>query len=459
METFALNLMPTLLPLPAYPKAGARLPNSYNDPMRKDLDDIFSAGLAAADPAEAVRRSLRVESGSITAGGRSFGADNVFVVAAGKAAGAMARAAEDVLDERISGGLVVTKDGHDPGPESFETVFASHPEPDERGVEAASKVQELAESLGEGDLLLALISGGASALLADPAPPIELADLKELTGDLLRSGADIGEINTVRKHVSVLKGGGLVRLAHPAPTIALLLSDVVGDDPSSIASGLTAPDPTTLEDTRRVLDRYEIEPPESIVAHLRTVEETPASDDPVFEDVVNFICGGGRHAAEAAAKKAGDLGYTPLLLTTVLTGDALGAASMYAAIVREVMASGNPIQPPCAIISGGEATVTVRGNGTGGPNQEFALALAVELDGVDGWAAFAADTDGNDGSTDAAGGIVDGGTAEKIRAVDPAEALANNDSYTALEAGGALLVTGPTGTNVNDLRVVLVSTL
>ena len=428
--------------------------------MRKDLQDIFSAGLAAADPAEAVRRSLRVEGGSITAGGRSFEAESVSVVAAGKAAGAMARAAEEVLEERISGGLVVTKDDHNPGPESFDTVFASHPEPDERGVEAARKVQELAESLGEGDLLLALISGGASALLADPAPPIELADLKKLTGDLLRSGADIGEINTVRKHVSVLKGGGLVRLAHPAPTIALLLSDVVGDDPSSIASGLTAPDPTTLEDTRSVLDRYEIELPESIASHLRSVEETPASDDPIFENVVNFICGGGRHAAEAAAKKAGDLGFTPLLLTTTLTGDTLGAASMYAAIVREVFASGNPVRPPCAIVSGGEATVTVRGNGKGGPNQEFALALAVELEGVDGWAAFAADTDGNDGSTDAAGGIVDGETAGKIRVrgVDPSEALASNDSHPALEAGGALLVTGPTGTNVNDLRVVLIST-
>lgn len=427
--------------------------------MRKDLQDIFSAGLAAADPAEAVRRSLRVEGGPITAGGRSFDAESVSVVAAGKAAGAMARAAEEVLEERISGGLVVTKDDHDPGPESFETVFASHPEPDERGVEAARKVQELAESLGEGDLLLALISGGASALLADPAPPIELADLKKLTGDLLRSGADIGEINTVRKHVSVLKGGGLVRLAHPAPTIALLLSDVVGDDPSSIASGLTAPDPTTLEDTRSVLDRYKIEPSESIAAHLRSVEETPASDDPVFENVVNVICGGGRHAADAAARKAEDLGYAPLLLTTTLTGDALGAASMYAAIVREVLASGNPVRPPCAIVSGGEATVTVRGSGTGGPNQEFALALAVELDGVEGWAAFAADTDGNDGSTDAAGGIVDGETAGKIRdgGVDPSGALADNDSYPALEAGDALLVTGPTGTNVNDLRVVLIS--
>jgi len=427
--------------------------------VRDDLQEIFAASLAAADPQRAVRRALELEGDAILAAEERFGPRRVFVLAVGKAAGAMAKAAQELLGEKVSGGLVVTKDDHDPGPEGFETVFASHPEPDERGVEAARKAQEMVESLEEGDLLLALISGGASALLADPAPPIELADLKKLTGDLLKSGADIGEINTVRKHVSVLKGGGLVRLAHPAPTIALLLSDVVGDEPSSIASGLTAPDPTTLDNTRRVLERYGIEPPESIADHLQSAEETPAWDDPVFENIVNCICGGGRHAAEAAAKKARELGYTPLLLTTTLTGDALGAASMYAAIVREVLASGHPAQPPCAIVSGGEATVTVRGEGTGGPNQEFALALAVELDGVEGWAAFAADTDGNDGSTDAAGGIVDGATAQRIReaGMDPEEALADNDSNTALEAGGALIVTGPTGTNVNDVRVALVS--
>jgi hydroxypyruvate reductase len=427
--------------------------------MRDDLEQILSAGLAAADPQMAVRRELELEDGAILAGEKRFEPRRVFVLAAGKAAGEMAKAAEELLGEKVSGGLVVTKDGHDPGPEDFETVFASHPEPDERSVEAARKVQELAESLGEEDLLLTLISGGASALLADPAASIELADLKQLTSALLKSGADIGEINTVRKHVSVLKGGGLVRLAHPAPTISLLLSDVVGDEPSSIASGLTAPDPTTLENTRRVLERYGIEPPDSVANHLQNAEETPASDDPIFENVVNRICGGGRHAAEAAAKEAGELGYTPLLLTTTLTGDALGAASMHAAIIREVVVSGNPIAPPCAIVSGGEATVTVRGSGAGGPNQEFVLALAVELDGIEDWTAFSADTDGNDGSTDAAGGLVSGETAKRIRdaGMDPEGALADNDSYAALEAGGALLLTGPTGTNVNDLRVALIS--
>jgi glycerate 2-kinase len=427
--------------------------------VKEDLREILLAGLAAADPREAVLRSVRVEGDSVLAGDGRFAAERIFVLAAGKAAGAMARAAEELFGERIAGGLIVTKDGHEASSERLDVLFAAHPEPDGRSVEAARRTTQLVESLREGDLLLALISGGASALLADPAPPIELADLKQLTGTLLRSGAHIGEINAVRKHVSVLKGGGLVRLAAPAKTLSLILSDVVGDDISAIASGLTAPDPTTLEDARRVLRRYEIDPAASIVEHLRDAEETPKPGDPLFGGVANVVCGSGRHAAEAAAEKARELGYEPLLLSTTVIGDARPIASVYAAVIREVLESGNPLPPPCAIVSGGEATVTVRGDGTGGPNQEFALTLAVELDGVGGWSALAADTDGTDGPTDAAGGLVTGATADAIRSggLDPQEALANNDAYAALEAGGALLATGPTGTNVNDLRVALVS--
>jgi glycerate 2-kinase len=427
--------------------------------MEEQLREILSAGLAAADPREAVLRCVRLEGSEILAGGERFEAERVFVLAAGKAAGAMARAAEQLLGERLAGGLVVTKDGHAPGPEHLETIFAAHPEPDERGVEAARRVEEFAEDLGENDLLLALISGGASALLTDPAPDIGLKDMKLLTGALLRSGADIGEINAIRKHISVLKGGGLARLAAPAPTLALLLSDVVGDDPSAIASGLTAPDPTTLEDAQWVLRRYGIEPPQSVTEHLKVAQETPKPGDEIFKGVVNVVCGSGRHAAETAAKKARELGYEPLILSTTITGDAGEIGSVYAAVIRETLESGNPAPPPCAIVSGGEATVTVRGEGMGGPNQEFSLTLAVELDGVGGWAAFAADTDGNDGPTDAAGGLVTGTTANSIRekGMDPEEALEDNDAYAALEAGGALLVTGPTGTNVNDLRVAVVA--
>lgn len=427
--------------------------------MDRELREILQAGLAAADPKDAVLRSVRLEGDAVVVDDARFEPGRIFVVAAGKAAGAMARAAEELFGGRIEAGVVVTKDDHDAGPEGFETVFASHPEPDERGVEASRKVREMAESLEDGDLLLALISGGASALLADPAPPIEIGDLKKLTQDLLKSGAAIGEINAVRKHVSVLKGGGLARLAAPAKVLALLLSDVVGDAPSSIASGPAAPDTTTLDEARSVLARYGIEPPRAIAEHLEGAEETPKPGDPVFENVRNIVCGGGRHAVEAAADRARELGYEPLVLSTTVTGDARDIAGLYAAIVREALESGNPAPPPCAVVSGGEATVVVRGDGTGGPNQEFALTLAVELDGVGGWAAFAADTDGNDGPTDAAGGLVDGRSASKMReaGVDPVRALEENDARAALEAGGALLVTGPTGTNVNDLRVVLVS--
>src|ERR687885_22914 len=399
--------------------------------QEEQLGEILSAGLAAADPEEAVLRSVRLEGGSIRAGDERFEAERVYVLAVGKAAGAMARAAEQLLGERLAGGLVVTKYGHEASSDRLETIFAAHPEPDERGVEAARRAEELANSLREGDLLLALISGGASALLADPAPDVGLQNMKRLTGALLRSGANIGEINTVRKHVSVLKGGGLVSLAAPASTIALLLSDVVGDDISAIASGLTAPDPTTLDDARKVLARYAIEPPERVVEHLERAEETPKPGDALFEGVVNVVCGSGRHAVEAAAEKARDLGYEPLILSTTVTGDARGIASFHAAVIREALESGNPIGPPCAFLSGGEATVTVRGDGKGGPNQEFALALALELDGVEGWAAFAADTDGNDGPTDAAGGMGTGGTARAIREGGPnsREALQKNDSY------------------------------
>ncbi|MCA1848519.1 MAG: glycerate kinase [Actinobacteria bacterium] len=427
--------------------------------MEDDLKEILSAGLAAADPKEAVLSSVWLEGDAMISGGERFEAERVFVLAAGKAAGLMAGAAEELFGDRLAGAVVVTKDDHEAAPGRLETIFAAHPEPDERGVEAARRAEELVETLQEGDLLLALISGGASALLADPAPPIELEDLEQLTGELLRSGADIAEINAVRKHVSTLKGGGLVRLAAPARTLALLLSDVVGDDPSSIASGLTAPDPTTLDDARSVLRRYDIKPPESVSAHLDDADETPKPGDDIFEGVANVVCGGGRHAAEAAAQKAQDLGYAPLLLSTTVTGDAQCVASVYAAMIREVLETGNPTPPPCALVSGGEATVTVRGEGMGGPNQEYALALAAELEGTEGWAAFAVDTDGNDGPTDAAGGSVTGATAGAIRenGVDPEEALANNNAYAALKAGGALLVTGPTGTNVNDLRVALVT--
>lgn len=427
--------------------------------MNFALEEILAAGLEAADPSRAVENHLSVRSGRIRVGDESFPAERVFVLSAGKAAGAMAEAAEGLLSDIEHSGLVVTKYDHRPGPESYETLYSAHPEPDGAGVEAARRVTDAVESLEEGDVLLALVSGGASALLVDPEPPVELSELKELTTALLRSGASIEEINCVRKHVSTLKGGGLVRLAAPAETVALLLSDVVGDELSSIASGLTAPDPTTLDEARNILRRYSITPPDSVAKLLSEADETPKEGDPVFDGVTSVLCGSGRVSVEAAANKCGEFGYVPLVLSTSVTGDCRAVASMYAAVIREVIESGNPLAAPCAIVSGGEVTVTVRGDGVGGPNQEFCLALALDLEGVGGWAAFSVDTDGNDGPTESAGGMVDGGTAGRMReaGIDIEEALASNDSQAALRAAGALVETGPTGTNVNDLRVALVS--
>ncbi|MGI8650714.1 MAG: glycerate kinase type-2 family protein [Rubrobacter sp.] len=425
----------------------------------EDLRDVLRAGLEAADPVLAVENSLSVTDGEMVVGDERFPTDRLLVLSVGKAAGAMSEAASSLLSDIEHSGLVVTKYDHKPGPEAYETLFATHPEPDEAGVEAARRVTEAVESLGEGGVLLALISGGASALLADPTPPVELSELKELTTALLKSGASIGEINCVRKHVSTLKGGGLVELAAPARTLALLLSDVVGDSLSSIASGLSAPDPTTLEQARSILRSYRIEPPDSIARLLKEAKETPKEGDEIFDGVTNILCGSGRVSVEAAANKCEELGYAPLILSTSVTGDCRGIASVYGAVIREVFESGRPLAAPCAIISGGEATVTVRGDGVGGPNQEFSLALALELDGVPGWAAFAVDTDGNDGPTDAAGGLVDGETAGRMReaGIDIEEVLASNDSQAALRTADALVKTGPTGTNVNDLRVALVS--
>ncbi len=427
--------------------------------MKSDLNEILNAALAAAEPGRTIRRFLSAEDGRVQVGEESFEAERVFALAVGKASGPMARATGEILGEALSGGLCVVKDGNEEPPAPFEIVAAGHPEPDEGSARAAEKVEELVEGLGEGDLLLVLVSGGASALLADTAPGISLEDLKQLNGALLRSGAEIGGINTVRKHVSTLKGGGLVRRAAPARVVALLLSDVVGDAPSSIGSGLSAPDPTTLDDAWKVLEGFEISPPQSVVDHLKKGQETPKPGDAAFEKLTNVIVGGGRLTAEAAAEKARELGYDTLLLSTYVTGDARRIAGFHAAVVKEILESGNPVAPPCAIITGGEATVVVRGEGTGGPNQEFALAMAVDLEGVEGWAALAVDTDGNDGPTDAAGGLSTGETAAAIRenGVDPAEALDENHSYKALGAGDALISTGTTGTNVNDLRVVLVS--
>lgn len=382
------------------------------------------------------------------------------VVGAGKAAATMARAVEAHYPLERLEGLVVTRYGHALPVQKLDVVEAAHPVPDAAGQRATERILDLARGLSQDDLLLCLVSGGGSALLTAPAG-VTLAQKAELTQALLRSGADIAEMNTVRKHLSRIKGGNLAAAAAPARITALILSDVVGDDLSAIASGPTVPDETTFKDAAEVLERYAIDAP-TARAYLEAgkrgeVPETPKSGNAVFEQVSNRLVGSAQESLEAAARFLEARGIPAHILSSSVVGEAREAARAHAAIVRQVARYGQPFTKPCALLSGGETTVTVRGRGRGGRNGEFALALALELNGLSGVHALAADTDGVDGSEDNAGAFVTPDILQKVGRARAKELLEGNDSYTFFEEAGTLFVTGPTGTNVNDLRVVLIS--
>ncbi|PDW00133.1 glycerate kinase type-2 family protein [Candidatus Chloroploca asiatica] len=444
------------------------------EPRGATITQIIATALAAVDPAAAVARYLRREGNTLLVGERRFDLatlDRVIIVGAGKAGAPMAYAAAQVLDDKLSAGLVVVKDGHlaelpQPTPPSFgrlHLVEAGHPVPDERGVAAAQAMVDLLADLTERDLVLAVISGGGSALLTLPVPGVSLTDLQQLTSALLACGATIGEINTLRKQLDQLKGGGLAHIAAPATLITLILSDVVGNPLDIIASGPTVPNPTTAVDALSILDRYDLveQTPPAILAYLQdsntgTRSPEQASGDQSFARVSNLLVGDNRQAAVAALEKARQAGFAPLLLTTSLEGEAREAGRMLAAILREIALSGNPLPRPACLIAGGETTVTLRGNGRGGRNQELALAAVKALDGLPDVALIALATDGGDGPTDAAGAVVTGATAERARALglDPDAFLANNDAYHFFQALDDLLLTGPTSTNVNDLTLL-----
>ncbi len=412
---------------------------------RRDALEIFRAALAAADPSEAVRRHLHLE--------REF--DNIWVIGAGKASAAMAAAVESALGDRVRGGLVNVKYGHVAALRRIELNECGHPVPDEAGVRGAERIAAIARQAGERDLVICVISGGGSALLPAPAPPITLAEKQEATRLLLACGANIHEINAVRKHISTLKGGQLARLCYPAAALSLLLSDVIGDDLDVIGSGPTAPDASTFADARAILERYGIldRVPRAVRDRIVNADapETPKAGDPVFERVRNIVVGSNALAVEAAARKAAALGYRPLVLSTTIQGETREVARVHAAIAAEALRSGSPVAPPACIISGGETTVTIRGDGLGGRNQEFVLAAAIDL--PDGVTVLSAGTDGTDGPTDAAGAV-----SERIADVRTARAfLDRNDSYHYFEANGGLIRTGPTNTNVMDIRLLLVA--
>ncbi len=413
------------------------------------LRALFDAALAAADPARCLGPYLPKPPKGRTV-----------VVGGGKAAATMARAVEQAWpkDAPLSG-LVVTRYGHAVPCQRIEVVEASHPVPDAAGMQGAAKLLQLVQGLTKDDLVLCLISGGGSALLALPAAGLTLADKQAVNQALLKSGANIAEMNCLRKHLSAIKGGRLAMAAAPAPVVALLISDVPGDDPAVIASGPTVPDPTSFADARAVLAKYGITPPPAVTAHLAAeAEETAKPGDARLATVRNILVAAPQLALEAAALRAREWGVTPLILGDAIEGEAREVAMVMAGIARQVRRHGQPLPAPCVLLSGGETTVTLRGKGRGGRNAEFLLGLGVALDGLAGVHALAADTDGIDGSEDNAGALLhpDSITRAATRGVSAKAALANNDGYGFFAAIDDLLVTGPTLTNVNDFRAVLV---
>ena len=420
---------------------------------REFLRAVFDAALAAAEPGRVVAAALPAP-----VSGRTV------VVGAGKASAAMARAFETAWPGDLSG-LVVTRTGHAVPCERIEIVEASHPVPDAAGQHAAARILEIARGLGPGDQLVCLISGGGSALLALPAPGLTLEDKQAVTRALLRSGATIGEINTVRKHLSAIKGGRLAAAAAPGTRIiTLAISDVPGDDPAVIASGPTVPDPSTFADARAVLAKYRIGEPTSVIAHLEAAaEESPKPGDAAFANSSYTLIASPQQALDAAADAALAQGVTPIVLSDRVEGEARDIGLMHAAIALQLATGrfrvgGEAVKLPAVLLSGGETTVTVRGQGRGGRNSEFLLALAAALHGAAGISAIACDTDGIDGTEDNAGAILLSDSIARAEAggVSLKTALAENDAYGFFHALGDLIVTGPTLTNVNDFRAILI---
>jgi glycerate 2-kinase len=381
------------------------------------------------------------------------------VVGAGKASAAMAKAVEDTWPGPLEG-LVVTRYGHSVPCRRVEIVEAAHPVPDANGENAARRILEWVSGLTEHDLVLALISGGGSALLVLPAPDLTLKDKQAINSALLRSGASIHEMNCVRKHLSGIKGGRLAAAAHPARLVSLLISDVPGDDPSIIASGPIVPDPTTFADALAILRKYRIEQPHAAVAHLESAaEETPKPGDPRLARIETVMIATPQRSLEAAAEIASAAGLAPLILGDAIEGEAREVAKVMAGIARQVVSHGQPAPAPCVLLSGGETTVTVRGSGRGGRNVEFLLSLTVALEGLPGVFALAADTDGVDGAEEIAGAMATPDTLARAAAkgINAKQSLADNDGHGFFAALGDQIVTGPTLTNVNDFRAVLIA--
>ncbi|PSQ59235.1 MAG: glycerate kinase [Halobacteriales archaeon SW_9_67_25] len=427
-------------------------------PARDLALDCVEAGVDAAHPRQVVRASVSLDGDRLTVEDATYDLseyEDVLIVGGGKATGTVAAVLADVLCDRLTGGAIVTTDPVSiPGVETFE---GGHPVPNEEGVAGARRVLELADAAGEETLLLAVITGGGSALMTAPAEGVGLADVRAVTDAMLDAGMEIHDINAVRKHVSAIKGGNLARRAAPASVPTLVFSDVVGNDLSVIASGPTVPDDATYADAVDALDRHGVDAPAAVRSHLEAgvaseIPETPDVSHPAFERVDTHVLADGMTALVAARDVADAAGYRTLTLSSRLRGEAREAAKVHAGVAEECHATGTPVEPPVVVLSGGELTVTVRGEGSGGPSTEFALASALELDEA-GTTVAAVDTDGIDGHADAAGGLVDADTVSD--AGEARAALDASDAGTYLREHAGAVMTGATGTNVNDLRVVV----
>jgi hydroxypyruvate reductase len=441
--------------------------------MRIEAKEIFVSSLKAVDPYQAVKRFVRVEDGRLTLGMEGQSSikldlekyDRISLVGGGKATAPMARAIEELLGSMIGKGMINVKYGFTEELAITEIIEAGHPLPDTKGVEGTRKILDFLQKAGEKDLIFSLISGGGSALLPQPAGDITLEEKQELTRSLLECGASIDEINAVRKHISSSKGGQMARVSFPATIVNLMLSDVVGDKMDVIASGPFVPDRSTFKEVWDILEKYGLRNiPGTIHEYLKAglegrIPETPKTNDSIFDPVLNLIVGSNIIALEAARDKAEKMGYQTLILSSMVEGETREVARVHAAIAKEIVKTGRPIFPPACIISGGETTVTIHGKGLGGRNQEFCLSAALDLVGLpQRMVILSGGTDGNDGPTDAAGAMVDPYTVRRgkelgMKAID---FLTNNDAYNFFKKTNELLITGPTNTNVMDVRFVLV---
>ena len=435
--------------------------------LRQSARQIWDAALRRADPTSCVQENLRIDQGNVWIRGRKYPlGGRLFVVGAGKASAMMAKAVEEILKAEVTGGLVVTKHGQGMPLERIQIVEAGHPVPDAAGVSAVEQTRRLLSELAPQDMVLCLISGGGSALWPAPATGVTIEDKQQITSRLLRAGASIRELNAVRKHLSAVKGGQFARWAAPARVVSLIISDVIGDPLDFIASGPTAPDTTSFRDALTVIQKYGVSAPAAVMERLEAgardeIPDTPKPGDLIFENVDNVIIANNRILIDSARERAEALGFNTLVLTTELEGEAREAGGFLAAIAREIAVSGNPLKSPACVLSAGETTVTVRGNGAGGRNQEMALAWAIAINSrpISAPCCFASiASDGSDGPTDAAGGLVDPFTCSRAvgLGLQPNDYLNANDSLNFLKATGDLIVTGPTQTNLMDLQILLV---